>query len=179
MRALQELEYLDDNGTPTYDGRWAAQLRLDHPLLIAEFIRQGALQGLDADELAAVVAPFVLDKDREIVVSRELWQMTRRLWKKFRGMARQLRPLMEFMTSRGFDVPSIMFWPAAAVYLWADGVEWSLLVDHVDADEGDLAMLILRTADHVRQLIALENEQPELAETARRAVQLLMRPPVV
>ncbi|MCA1962227.1 MAG: DEAD/DEAH box helicase [Desulfomonile sp.] len=179
MKLLQELEYLEQDGTPTYDGRWAAQLRLDHPLLIAELIRQEALQGLEADELAAVVAPFVLDKDREIVMSRELWQMTRKLWKKFRGMARQLRPLMEFMISRGFDVPTIIFWPAAAVYLWADGVDWSLLVDHVDADEGDLAMLILRTADHVRQLIALEKEQPALAETARRAVQLLMRPPLV
>lgn len=179
MKLLQELEYLEQDGTPTYDGRWAAQLRLDHPLLIAELIRQEALQGLDADELAAVVAPFVLDKDREIVVSRELWQMSRTLWKKFRRMARQLRPLMEFMISRGFDVPTTMFWPAAAVYLWADGVDWSLLVDHVDADEGDLAMLILRTADHVRQLIALEKEQPALAETARRAVQLLMRPPLV
>lgn len=179
MRLLQELDYLDENGAPTYDGRWAAQLRLDHPLLIAELIRQEALQGREADELAAAVAPFVLDKDREVVVSRELWQMTRHLWKKFRAMARQLGPLMGFMASRGFEAPSIMFWPAAAVYLWADGVDWSLLVDHVDADEGDLAMLILRTADHVRQLIALEKEQPALAETARRAVQLLVRPPLV
>jgi len=76
-------------------------------------------------------------------------------------------------------VPSIMFWPAAAVFLWAEEVEWTDLVLHVDADEGDLAMMILRTADHLRQLLSLSDEQPRLAETARQAVAMLMRAPLV
>lgn len=176
---LKELDYVDQAGTPTYDGRWAARLRLDHPLLIAELIRRGAFDGLDPSELAAVVAPFVMDKDREIVVSRELWQTTRSLWKRFRRMMRGLKPLMGLLTSKGFEVPPFMFWPAAAVFLWAQEVEWDQLAAHVDADEGDLAMLMLRTADHVRQLISLEAEHADLADTARDALKLLMRSPLV
>jgi ATP-dependent RNA helicase HelY len=178
LALLQELAYVDESGAPTYDGRWAARLRLDHPLLIAELIREGVLDGLDTRELPAIIAPFVMDKDREIGISRDLWEATRPFWKKFRNIMRSLRPLMGLMVSRGFEVPPIMFWPGAALYLWSGEVDWSTLTAHVEADEGDLAMLVLRTADHVRQLLALEQEQPELAQTARKALQLLIRSPL-
>jgi len=179
LNLLEELSYVAEDGTPTYDGKWAAQLRLDHPLLIAELIRGGELTGLTPQELAAVMAPFVVDKDKEIGVSKELWNRTRPLWKRFRRMVRTLKPLAQILIDRGFEVPSIMFWPAAAVFLWAEEVEWTDLVLHVDADEGDLAMMILRTADHLRQLLSLSDEQPRLAETARQAVAMLMRAPLV
>jgi superfamily II RNA helicase len=178
LALLQELAYVDESGTPTYDGRWAARLRLDHPLLIAELIREGTLDRLDSRELPALIAPFVIDKDREIGVSRELWEATRPFWKRFRNIMKSLRPLMALMASRGFDVPTVMFWPAAAIFLWSGDVDWSTLTDHVEADEGDLAMLVLRTADHVRQLLALEDEQPKLADTARKTLELLVRSPL-
>jgi ATP-dependent RNA helicase HelY len=178
-QVLKELNYVDENGVPTYDGRWAAQLRLDHPLLIAELIRQGQFSGLGPQDLAALIAPFVLDKDKEILISRETWERTRPLWKKFRHTMQQLRPLAQFMIERGFDVPAIMFWPAASVFLWAEEVDWAELTANIGADEGDLAMLILRTADHLRQLLSLEAQEPELAETARRGLELLMRSPLV
>jgi len=179
MEVLQELEYLDGKGVPTYDGKWAARLRLDHPLLIAELIRGREFSHLDPAELAALIAPFVMDKDREIAVSRQGWHRTKQLRSKFRHMIQQLMPLAQFMLSRGFDVPTIMFWPTAAIFLWAEQMEWEELVTHVSADEGDLSMLILRTADHLRQLLALENEEPELAATARQAMEMIMRLPVI
>ncbi len=179
LNLLQELDYVDEKGSPTYDGRWAAQLRLDHPLLIAELIRDGAYAGLDAPVLAALIAPFVTDKEKEVLLSRQLWDASTDLWKKFRGMMHKLKPLMGFMASRGFQVPSVLFWPSAAIFLWAQEADWTGLTWHVDADEGDLAMLILRTADHLRQLISLEAQQPALAQTAREALQLLMRSPLI
>jgi ATP-dependent RNA helicase HelY len=179
IELLQELNYVDEEGVPSYDGRWAARLRLDHPLVIAELIRQGEFRDLSPRDLAAVIAPFVTDKDKQYHVSMELWEKTRPLWKRLRRMARRLTPLMEFLVSRGFEVPSIMFWPAASVFLWAEEVEWTELTGHLTADEGDLAMLILRTADHLRQFLSLEGEDPQLAATAARALQLLMRPPLL
>ena len=92
---------------------------------------------------------------------------------------RDLKPLAAFMISRGFDVPPILFWPAAAVLLWSHDVEWQELTEHIGADEGDLAMLILRTGDHLRQLVSLEIEKPLLAEASREAIHLLIRPPLV
>ncbi len=179
LSLLQELRYVDKDGAPTPDGKWAARLRLDHPLLIAELIREGAFALLTPRDLAAVIAPFVLDKEREIYLSQDLWNRTSVLSKKFRRMLKDLKRLAEMLITRGFDVPSIMFWPAASVALWAEEVDWTELIMHVKADEGDLAMLMLRTADHLRQLAALEDEHAQLAETARRAIPLLMRPPLV
>ncbi|MEW6351176.1 MAG: DEAD/DEAH box helicase [Thermodesulfobacteriota bacterium] len=179
LSVLQELGYVDASGIPTYDGRWAARLRLDHPLLIAELIREGAFASLTPGELAGVIAPFVMDKDRDIYLSEDLWERTRSLSRKFRRMLKLLRPLGEMLIARGFDVPGIMFWPAASSWLWSEEVDWPELIRHVKADEGDLAMLMLRTADHLRQLVALEDEQPELALTARKAIPMLMRPPLV
>jgi superfamily II RNA helicase len=46
-------------------------------------------------------------------------------------------------------------------------------------DEGDLAMLVFRTADNLRQIVALEGTHPQLAVKARKAVQLVLREPVV
>ena len=179
LSVLQELDYVDKKGVPTDDGRWAAQLRLDHPLLIAELIRRGTFVDLEPQELAGLMAPFVLDKEREVLMSKTLWDETRPLWKKWRRMLRELKPRAQYLYSRGFSVPSVMFWPAAAAYLWCEDVEWTELARHVRADEGDLAMLLLRTADHVRQLLSLADEKPLLAQTARATLPLLMRPPLV
>jgi superfamily II RNA helicase len=176
---LAHLAYVDEEGVPTFDGRWAAQLRLDHPLLIAELIRTGELRNLSPQELAAVIAPFVVDKDKVVHVSRYMWDKTKPLWKKFRGMLMRLKPLIQFMISRDFPVPDIMFWPVASVFLWAEEVDWNELITHVGADEGDLAMVILRTADHLRQLMALSDVEPEIAATARTSMELIMKPPLV
>ena len=176
---LQELGYVDASGNPSFDGRWAAQLRLDHPLLIAELIRNGELRSLDPAQLAAVLAPFVVDKDKAIHVSRDVWDKTKPLWKKFRGMVMRLRPLIEGLISHGFPVPDIMFWPMAALFIWSEGVPWDELTAHVRADEGDLAMMILRTADHLRQLLALETVEPAIARTARNSIDLIVRSPLV
>ena len=68
-------------------------------------------------------------------------ERTRPLWKRFRHMMEKLRPLGQFMITRGFDVPTIMFWPAASVFLWAEEVDWAEPTANIGADEGDLAML--------------------------------------
>jgi len=177
---LQELGYVaDSSGAPTFDGRWAAQLRLDHPLLIAELIRNGELRYLSAQELAAAIAPFVVDKDKAVHVSRYVWDKTKPLWKKFRAMVMRLRPLIESLMSHGFSVPDIMFWPVASLFLWCEGVEWDELTAHIRADEGDLAMMILRTADHLRQLLALAPVEPDIARTARHSIELIVRSPLI
>ncbi len=179
LELLRELGYLDKNGAPTADGKWAAKLRLDQPLLIAELIRSGDLSNLDPISLASLIAPFVVDKDREIQMSRELWNDTRKLWKQFRNIIQRLKPLVNYMIDRGFDFPPISFWPCAATFLWAGQVEWDELIENLSADQGDLAMMLLRTADHLRQIVGLEDEQPALANAARQGISLIMRSPIV
>ncbi len=179
VNVLVELDYLDETGVPTYDGRWASRLRLDHPLFIAEIIRSGRFDGLSPIDLASFVAPFATDKEREVPITNAWWKSARKLWKRFRSIVRELEPLAALLIARGFDVPGFMFWPVAAVNLWAQECEWEELAENIGADEGDLAMLILRTADHLRQLGSLGDEKPGPANAAREALELLMRPPLV
>ncbi len=179
MSTLNELGYVDEHGRPTYDGTWAAKLRLDHPLLIAELIRSGAFKGVSHIELACMIAPFVIDKEREIHISKELWARTKGLWRLFKRAVSSLRPVVNLLVARGFQTPTVMFWPAAAVFLWSQDVDWEELNANLSADEGDISMMLLRTADHLRQLLDLEKEEPDLALKASEAVRFIMRPPII
>ena len=79
---------------------------------------------------------------------------------------------------RGFDTPPILFWPAATLFMWARGVPWEQLVAFVSVDEGDVASLIMRTADHLRQVVSLKETHPQLASVAEEAIGLILREPV-
>jgi superfamily II RNA helicase len=86
----------------------------------------------------------------------------------------QIRILLE---RRGFANPQIPFWPSAALFLWAKGVEWKELLSALSIDEGDMASLIVRTADHLRQVTNLRETHPDLAKTAEKAITLILREP--
>ena len=68
---------------------------------------------------------------------------------------------------------------AAAVFAWSLDTEFDDVVAIYGGAEGDMAQLIYRTSDNLRQIISLAESHPRLAATAREAVELLLRPPVV
>jgi ATP-dependent RNA helicase HelY len=79
---------------------------------------------------------------------------------------------------RGFAAGPVYFSPAAAAYSWASGAPWEDVLRISALDEGDLAMLVYRTADNLRQLEGLGRSHPELAKSAGRAIESLLREPV-
>jgi superfamily II RNA helicase len=178
MRFLKETGFVDEEDRLTPDGRWASNLRLDQPLLIAEAIRRGGFSGLPPEILAGCISPFVWDRvqDQEIRVSSPL--SLEGLETAFTYMLGHLEEIRRLEARRGFENPPILFWPAAALFLWAKGVSWEDLVSFVGVDEGDLASLVMRTVDHLRQVAGLEETHPQLASTAREAVRLILREPV-
>ena len=135
-----------------------SQAETGPPLINSRTDKIRGVQSIESYRISGIVAPFVMDKDKESFISKELWVRVRPLWKKFRRVLKRLKPLMQLMISQRFEVPVTMFWPAAAVFLWCQDIDWEELTDNVEADEGDLAMLILRTADHLRQITSLERE---------------------
>jgi superfamily II RNA helicase len=151
---------------------------VDQPLLIAEAIRSRAFNGLPPEILAGCVSPFVWDRvqDQEIRVSSPL--SLEDLETAFTYMLDHIEELRRLETRRGFLNPPILFWPAAALFLWAKGTSWEDLVSFVGVDEGDLASLVMRTVDHLRQVAGLEETHPDLASAAREAVRLVLREPV-
>lgn len=178
LRLLKATGFVDEEDRLTSDGLWASQLRVDQPLLIAEAIRQGAFEGTDPELLAGGLAPFVWDRSQEVALTTHQRPDLSPVHRRVDRLRRAVRGIRRLKQMRGFETPHLLFWPSAALYLWAQGWEWDMLTRIVTADEGDLASLIMRTADHLRQVANLEKTHPDLALTAQDAIRRILREPV-
>jgi superfamily II RNA helicase len=83
------------------------------------------------------------------------------------------------MQDRGFEARPFHLRPVAAIYAWANGEQWEKVQIQAEMEEGDLVMLILRTADNLRHIRALRQVFPDAAVTADRAIEMILREPVV
>jgi superfamily II RNA helicase len=175
---LQETGFVDPEDALTWEGQWAAQLRLDHPLLVAEAIRKGSFEGAPPEILAAMIAPFVTDSDRSEELDRSLTVQSKELTRRMDGMRRDLKDLSRLMKRSGFEISGIPTWPGLAAFLWAKGVSWEALLRAVPLEEGAMAMMITRTADHLNQIVGLRRSHPGLAAVAAEAIALIFREPV-
>ncbi len=178
LKFLRETGFVDHEDRLTWEGRYAAQLRLDHPLLISEVIRSGAFEGITPAGLAGMIATFVVEGDRYDEPDGIFRVQSRDLTRRVSKMKRSLKDLLGKMKQGGFNTPDIPAWPAVAVYLWAQDVSWEGLLRAMGMEEGDMAMMIVRTADHLNQIVGLRNSHPDLSDIAREAVPLILREPV-
>jgi ATP-dependent RNA helicase HelY len=94
-------------------------------------------------------------------------------------VVRTVKPLCERMEKRGFPVSPLLLWPAAVIYQWAEGGDWDRIIAKTGISEGDMAMLVLRTADNLRQLVSLKETHPEMSSLAAAAREAILREPVV
>ncbi len=178
LRFLKETGFVEEADQLTPDGRWASKLRLDQPLLIAEAIRKGAFEGLDPELLAGGLAPFVWDRAQDVELRVPGHIDLTRIERAFQDTLSTIEGIRSLKSKRGFENPPVMFWPAAAIAMWSEGLDWEQLTTYVPVDEGDMASLVMRTADHLRQVTNLEETHPDLAWSAREAVGRILREPV-
>jgi len=176
---LKETGFVTPDNHLTADGVWASKLRLDQPLLIAECIRRKTFDESTPELLAALIGTFVSDKTREVEVDLKRISQSKALVKSFTAMMQDLESLRNLKIARGFEAPPLQIWPSTALLVWSLGVPWLDLLELIDIEEGDLVMLILRTADHLRQIASLKQTHPSLAEKAHQALPLILRDPVV
>jgi superfamily II RNA helicase len=174
---LKETGFVDEKDRLTDDGIWASQLRVDQPLLVAECLRQDLLPAGDAAQMAGVFSCFVNEKETDDhlegrLVPNRLKKTVTHLYKKLSGFARH-------MQSRGFDVRQLYIRPAAMTHAWASGFPWEMVAKDYGVAEGNLAMLMMRTADNLRHTASLIGQFPDAASTAREAIDLIMKEPVV
>ena len=174
---LKETGFVDATDRLTSDGIWASQLRVDQPLLVAECLRRGLLPDGDSAQMAGVFACFVNEKEIDDrmegrLVPNRLKKTVTQIHKKLSGFARHMK-------SRGFDVRQFYLRPAAMTHAWASGYPWETVVTEYGMAEGNLAMLMMRTADNLRHAANLVDVFPQAAATARDAMGLIMREPVV
>ncbi len=174
---LKDEGFVTEENKLTRDGVWASQLRLDQPLMIAEGLRAGVFPDSAPALLAALVAPFVHDRDVEEKLDEAV--VPSRLMKAYDRMNKRLTPLVERKVVRGFEVRPMALWPAATVYAWANREPWEKVLDIASMAEGDLAMLITRTADNLRQIASLTEVYPAIARAAADAITMILREPVL
>ncbi|ADK85967.1 DEAD/DEAH box helicase domain protein [Desulfarculus baarsii DSM 2075] len=175
LEFLRSEGFVDSQGGLTQDGLWASKLRLDQPVLIAQAIRSGALPQNDPVLLAALLALFVDDRERE----SDSPYLSQRLREGLATLLADIEPLLERLRQWGFHTPALPMPAASAMFAWALGQEFADVVALYGGAEGDLAALIYRTADNLRQIASLHDTHPALSASAREAVELLLRPPVV
>ena len=178
VQFLKETGFVDETDRLTSDGQWASNLRLDQPLLIAEAIRKGAFEGISSETLAGGLAPFVWDRGQEMELRVKGALDLTVIEDMFGRLLNYIEEIRSLKDKRGFQSPPLMFWPAAALFMWAKGIPWKELLYFVPADEGDMASLIMRTADHLRQVAALRETHPGLASVAAQSIELILREPV-
>ncbi len=166
---------IEDELTP--DGNWASQLRVDQPLLIAEGFRKEIFPQQNSDLLAAMVASFVNERETDDRIKKE-W-VPDPLNRAFSKLSKGLRPFAGKMIKSGFEVRPLYFRPAVAVFAWALEEPWEHVLKIAEVEEGDLAMLILRTADNLRHIRNLKDVFPDAAATAAEAIDKILREPVL
>jgi ATP-dependent RNA helicase HelY len=177
LRLLREEGFVDMDNRLTENGVWASKLRLDQPLLIAECLRRGVMPRGDEKLLAAVIAPFVYDGDQDLLVIRK--ELPGRLTRAYDRVIKTLSPLTERLKAGGFSIAPLFLWPAAVIYEWAAGGDWNRIIRKVGIADGDMAMLIMRTADNLRQIMSLHETHPGTAALAASARDAILREPVV
>lgn len=169
--------FVNDDDKLTDDGFWAARLRLDYPLLIAECLRSKAFDEHNERILAALVAMFAYDRDNEINISFK--DLPPKLTVAFKKVLIIVRPLIHRLNAAGFVTAKIYPAVGVAMYYWAQGRSWEGVIKTTGMAEGDMATLILRTADNLRQIAALKDTYPEVAACAYRAREAILREPVL
>ena len=176
LNFLKATGFVTDEDILTQDGRWASQLRVDQPLLIAEGFRQGLFPQSNAEILAAIIATFVYEREIDDRVRKKFLpnQLTQAFYKVTRG----LRPFVRKMVQHKFEVRPQLLRPAATIYAWAMGNSWENVLGIAEMEEGDLAMLILRTADNLRHIRNLKDVFPDTATDAAEAIEKILREPV-
>ena len=146
-------------------------------MIIAECFRKKIFPERNPAFLAAFVAVFV--NEREFFDKAFMSAAPENLKKIFGDMTKRLKPFHNLLLKNHFSARPLFFAPAVIIYSWASGAAWEETLDISGLAEGDLAMLILRTADNLRHIRALKDIFPKISGTAALAIDLLMKEPVL
>ena len=177
LNFLKETGYVTGSGELTEEGKWASRLRVDQPLLIAEGFRLGVLPVSEPHLLAGIIAAFVNEREADSKMPKR--RVPKPLVDAYYRMVKGLRPFARQMLQQGFEARPLLLRPVVAIYAWAMGEPWEKVRELAEMEEGDLVMLILRTADNLRHIRGLRQDFPEAAQTADRSIDLILREPVV
>ena len=141
-------------------------------------LRKNLLALNDPAILAAIMAAFVNEREfkDDILYTKAL---PKKLKESFLDCRQELKPFALTLLKKGFDAPNLFIQPSLMTYKWSHDTDWNELTTRADFAEGDFARLILRTAENLRQLSKLDQTFPDVAKTAKDAIELILKEPIV
>jgi superfamily II RNA helicase len=177
LRFLKATGFADEKDHLTKDGLWASQLRIDQPLMVAEGLRSDLFPDDDPALLAGIMASLVYEKESDDRLEGKL--SSNRLRKTFFKVQKGLQPFDHKLQVNGFFTRPMYLRPATMLFAWVSGHSFDNVCLNYAIPEGDLAMLAMRTADNLRHIANLKEVFPKAAATAKQAVELILRSPVM
>jgi superfamily II RNA helicase len=127
--------------------------------------------------LAGIMGSFVNEKQfKDDKISGET--IPDNIISTFENLRKELKPFATNMKKKGFPAPNLYIQPAVSLYGWALGETWESVTARTNFADGDLARLILRTAENLRHLTNLKNTFPDIAESAEQAIGMILKEPV-
>lgn len=178
---LHHLKFLKQEGLVnkgdrlTPDGEWVTELRLDHPLVFYSGLKTQAWP-LTAPTLAAAVAGITADKESNKPLPRQKPPI--RLTSPLSKFVLAIGPMLDRLEDEGFDTPTFNLRPAWAMWSWSTRGDFDEAVELLGLGAGDMAMLALRTAEHLRQMASLTTVPEELTRAARDGIYRILKEPV-
>ncbi|MFV0387985.1 MAG: hypothetical protein ACK5NT_04455 [Pyrinomonadaceae bacterium] len=175
-RVLDYFGYLDfQTQTVLEEGKWLADLRIDKPLLVGEILKIGVFEQLEPFRIAGMMAAVTGDAERDygnITGSQKLSDVLATVEDTYFAISEVED---EFGVETGDE---INYSAGATSEIWAEGISWEELVQRTKAEEGDLVRLLSRTGEALWQVAQLRESNPEAANAARVAADLILREPV-
>ena len=173
LEVLLALGYVDDTPSPTDAGLVLAGLYTEADLLLAELVRRGDLDDLDAGEVAGLCA-YLLYEPRGGDPTEHAWIPTGRLADRLDvvdDLAEDLRAREQRAGLSPMGDLDAGF--VAAAYRWTRGRDLDDALDGLDMTGGDFVRNVKRVADLVGQLQHVTSG--DLREACRDAVDGLRR----
>ncbi|HVY11403.1 MAG TPA: DEAD/DEAH box helicase [Mycobacteriales bacterium] len=170
---LTSLGYLRDEQV-TEEGRVLARIYSESDLVVAEAVRDGAWDSLDAAELAAVVSALTYESRRDDEPSprlppgncREALQDLERRWDTLRGVESDAG--LSFLRE-----PQLGF--AWLAWRWAKGHSLDAVLQDTRMAPGDFVRWIKQLLDLLDQIVQAAPDGAKVGKTAREAVTKLRR----
>jgi superfamily II RNA helicase len=170
---LQRIDLIDEFFQLTTDGKIAAKLRLEYPLVYFEALKKNALP--ETPELLAATVAVLGDRFVNAWMYRKIPEVERAASK----FMDSIMKLIQELKNGNFPFPRKNIYQAMAVYTWVKHGDFIEATRLLGRGPGDMVRLALMTAEVLNQLGNLEEYYPELSSSARIAVSLLLKPPVV
>ncbi|MDX1917648.1 MAG: DEAD/DEAH box helicase [Candidatus Caenarcaniphilales bacterium] len=176
---LKHFDYLDNQFQPTEQGVWAADLRCDNILLLAEIIRLEMMDKLTPYELAAFVCGLTSYDLRWNANQGSGYALTDMV----DHIVRQTQILIKKLSQEQSDfgvMTRLPFNPSLIEigFDWACAYEWLELIQKYQADEGDLVKMLKQASDILKQISLSGGASFDLRSNASHAFKLLYRSPI-